>query len=369
MASTKIVKPAPDGQEFAIAAPRRVKPVKWWAGIGAGFLAVQLYVFARWIASGPQRTPVGATEPPDWMKLALRSWEVGGVIATVGCLYWFVLRPLRRDKRMSFDGMLVLCMGLAYWQDPTPNYFNYGAFTYNSYLINFGSWAEFVPGWLAHNTGHSYAEPIIWNGPTYVYTLIVAILAANLLMRRLRARWPNLGNVGLVAAAYGFIALFDFLTELVMTRVGAYTYSGAIKEVTVFHGHYYQFPIYESVLWGGGWAALACLRYFRNDKGHTVAERGIDEVRATTRQKNGLRFLALVGVTQVIFMSYNIAFSWFALHGDSWPEDVQQRSYFTQRVAGPGTEYAPPGPDVPTPRGDSAHLTPEGRLVVPENRP
>lgn len=45
--------------------------------------------------------------------------------------------------------------------------------------------------------------------------------------------------------------------------------------------------------------------------------------------------------------------------------DVQQRSYFTQRVAGPGTDYAPPGPDVPTPRRNSPHVDPDVRLIVP----
>ena len=355
----------PRGPGAELSAPGTPKPVQWWAALGAGFLALQFYVFARWIASGPERTPTGPTPVPEWMKVALRAWEVGGIIVTAGVLYWFVLRPCDRDRRLTFDGMLVLCMGLLYWQDPTPNYFNYGAFTYNSYLINFGSWAEFIPGWLAHKTGGSYAEPIIWAGPSYVYALIIGILAANVLMRRLRSRWPNLGNVGLVAAAYAFIVVFDFLLELVMARVGAITYSGAIKGLTMFHGHYYQFPVYESFLVAGFWTALACLRYFRDDTAHSFVERGVDGLRATERQRSALRFLALVGVTQIAFLSYNVAWSWFALHNDTWPQDVQQRSYFTQRVAGPGTDYAPPGPDVPAPRGNSAHVSPDGRLIVP----
>lgn len=338
----------------------------WWAATGAGFLTLQFYVFARWIASGPERMPPGPTPVPDWMKIALRSWEIAGVTATAGCLYWFVFRPLHRDRRLSFDGMLVLCLGLLYWQDPTPNYFNYGAFTYNSYLTNFGSWAEFIPGWLAHGTGHSYAEPILWAGPSYVYALMTGIIAANVLMRRIRSRWPHLGTLSLVGAAYAFIVSFDLLLELVMARVGAITYSGAIESLTFFHGHYYQFPIYESFLVAGFWTALACLRFFRDDKGRSTVERNLDEVRATGRQKTGLRFLALVGVTQIAFLSYNVAWSWFALHNDAWPKDVERRSYFTQRVAGLGTEYAPPGPEVPTPRRNSAHVAPDGRLVVPE---
>ena len=361
---TKVAQPPSDWSRVATAEPRRAKPVKWWALVGAAFLLVELYVFTRWLASGPTRTPVGPSPVPGWMKVTLRSWEVSGLFATAGCLYWFVFRPWRRDGRLSFDGMLVLCLGLAYWQDPSPSYFTYASFNYNSYLVNFGSWAEYIPGWLAPN-GQSYAEPILWAGPTYVYTLIVAVLGATVLMRRLQRRWPTMGKPGLIASAYACIVVFDVVVELAMTRVGAFTYPGAIKGLTFFHGHYYQFPVYEAVLWGGGWTALACLRYFRDDKGRTVVERTIDEVKATPRQKAALRFLALVGVTQIIFLSYNVSFAWFGLHGDSWPEDIQQRSYFTNGLVGPGTDYAPPGPGTPTPRRSSSHVAPDGRVVVP----
>ena len=70
-------------------------------------------------------------------------------------------------------------------------------------------------------------------------------------------------------------------------------------------------------------------------------------------------------VNTEVFLSYNVAWSWFALPNDPWPADVQQRSYFTQRVAGPGTDYAPPGPDVPA--HDGTRLTPirTGALSFP----
>jgi hypothetical protein len=63
---------------------------------------------------------------------------------------------------------------------------------------------------------------------------------------------------------------------------------------------------------------------------------------------------------------------WIALHSSVWPQDVQQRSYFTDRLCGAGTDRACPGPAVPNVRNDngdqdagSAYITPEGRLVWP----
>ena len=53
------------------------------------------------------------------------------------------------------------------------------------------------------------------------------------------------------------------------------------------------------------------------------------------------------------------------LHGGPWPADVQNRSYLTNGVCGPGTSYACASPSVPTPRRNSAHLDPAGELVGP----
>ena len=38
----------------------KTKPIVVWAALGAGFLALQLYVYSRWIASGmPSQPPLG----------------------------------------------------------------------------------------------------------------------------------------------------------------------------------------------------------------------------------------------------------------------------------------------------------------------
>ena len=65
-----------------------------------------------------------------------------------------------------------------------------------------------------------------------------------------------------------------------------------IKPLTLWYGHYYQFPIYEAVFSGLWWAALACLGYFLNDKGQTIAERGIDRVQVSTKRKAWIRWAA-----------------------------------------------------------------------------
>ena len=64
-----------------------------------------------------------------------------------------------------------------------------------------------------------------------------------------------------------------------MLPIGFYTYPGAIRAVSFNAGTYYQWPIYEGLMWGGVQAALCCLRFFTDDRGRTIVERGLDNVR------------------------------------------------------------------------------------------
>ena len=87
-------------------------------------------------------------------------------------------------------------------------------------------------------------------------------------MRRIKARWPNISNLRLIVVTYAMAFFFDFLMEgLVILPIGFYTYPGAIRSVSINAGTYYQWPVYEGLMWGGVQAALCCLRYFTDDRG------------------------------------------------------------------------------------------------------
>ncbi len=191
-------------------------------------------------------------------------------------------------------------------------------------------------------------------------------MLANVVMRRAKSRWPNIGTTGIIGVALVFCMAFDFVIEAIWLRLGIYTYAGSIGWLTIFKGRYYQFPIYEVVLAGGMFAAFACLRYFKDDKGRSVAERGIDDVKGSTRKRTTIRLLATIGIVNVLMIvTYSLPMQWFGTHADSWPEDITSRSYLTNGLCGPETDYACSGPGVPIPRPDSAHLDPDGNLVVP----
>ncbi|MEX2195953.1 MAG: spirocyclase AveC family protein [Thermoleophilaceae bacterium] len=345
------------------AARRRITPVKWWAAVGASFLALIVYLVVAWIASGDaKRTPTGADPVPRWMHMVGIVAQIAAPAIAVGVLYWFVIRPLRRKGRISFDGLLALATATVYWQDPLAMYTQpYAA--YNADLVNLGSWAMHIPGWQAPNMDR-FAEPLLFAPPVFLCIFLIGSIQANVLMRRVKGRWPSTGNVGLIALCFGFMALSVLIYEGLFVRLGLYHYGG-VPGPKLFGGSHYQYPMVEVPLMAAPWTAFACLRYFRDEKGHSVVERGIDRLRTGAKRKTGLRFLAVTGICNVIFLiGYNIPAQWIGTHAN-WIDDVVERSYFTNGICGPGTAYACPGPGVPIARPDSAHLDPDRRLVSP----
>jgi hypothetical protein len=344
------------------------KPVKIWAFFGGALLILQLYVWIRWV-SGPYfvRVPSGPTDPPTFMKVMLTVNAISMVVLLPTAIWWFLIRPWRRERRITLDGMLLVSCGLFFFQDPFLNYFNTWC-TYNTWVWNRGSWSSHVPGWVSpESPGHQVAEPLPINAPGYSMVLLLVILGCWV-MRKIKTRWPNISNFRLICATYAFAFLLDFVMEgLILLPIGLFTYPGAIRAVSFNAGTYYQWPVYEGLMWGGVMTALCCLRFFTDDRGRTIVERGLDSVRGGVARQQGVRFLAIfAAVSACFFFIYNVPAQWFGMHSDPWPEDHQRRSYFSGGVCGEGSDAPCPNPVLPMPTKRSGFIDNDGQLVLPE---
>jgi hypothetical protein len=348
---------------------RKFKPVKIWALVGVFWIALTAYAWGSWLYHGANTaTTPGPDKTPGWMLFFVWFFEIGMLCGAVVSVYFFMIKPWRREHRIPTDGLFIIAF-LQMWtlQDPLTNY-TQPWFDYNSNLVNFGCPQCWIPGW---HGSRLLPEPVLWGPGCYVAVLFPATILCCYLMRRAKQRWPQLGTLGLIGVALGFMIVADFVAEMIWVRTGSYTYPGSYPGLTFFSGHYYQFPIYESLFWGATWAAFTVARYFKNDKGQTLAERGIDEVRGTNVQKTGLRLLAIIGILNCcFFFVYNVPTQWLGSHSPAWPADIIDRSYLSSKLCGQGTNIACPGPRVPIDGGnDSAHLTPQGTWYVPQGVP
>jgi hypothetical protein len=354
--------------------PRRNLPVNIWAIVGALILAAEAWVLIRWV-TGPYfaRVPSGPSVPPTWMKVSLIAWQVVSIPAALGLVVWFVVRPWLRDRRIGADGLLVIAFCTMWFQDPISSYGGHW-FTYNSWMVNFGSWVNDIPGWMSYGRpGAMLSEPILFTPAAYVYIFVIVMLFGSWVMRKTRARFPGLSNLGLVLVCYAVMIVFDVVLEgVVWMPMGIFGYHGG--HWALFANSYHKYPILEGFTIGATFTVVACLRYFTNDKGQILPERGADRAGGGRGRKLLVRALATVAAVQIaFFVTYNAPNFWAGMHSTAWPKDVQDRSYFTNGLCGAGTDRACPGPAVPLSRNDnsdpvrggSAYVAPGGRLVVP----
>lgn len=348
---------------------RTTSPLKVWATIGTVVLGFEVYVIAKWL-TGPYFTPVerGPSDPPSWMTFSLRTMEIGFVALWIWCIWHFIIKPWRHDRRLSTDGLLCLALFVFAWfQDPLANYGG-PVFTYNSELFNMGSWLNEVPGVVSPGRpGAQLSEPI-WTAAIYPSVIFLVTVMGTWFMRRVKARWPRIGKVGLIGSAFAFLVLVDVVLEgFILMPLGAYTYAGAPDWTSMHIDHYYKYTFLEGLAFGAVWTCWSSLRYFKDDKGNTWVERGVEKLQVSEARMAGLRFLALGGFVAVTMaVCVNLPFFWQASHMSEYPADIQKRSYFTQGLCGEGTDTACFGPALPSPRGNtSARVGPDGHLRVP----
>jgi hypothetical protein len=331
--------------------------ITMWATLGALILALEVYVYVAWFARGEAvATPTGSDAVPGATKAAAIVLQAILVVGAAWVLIW-VVRKCIRERHLVFDAMLVLAWAALYWQDPLINWIR-PLFFYNSYLANLGVWVMNIPGWSSPN-GNLLPEPLLLIGGFYLaFGMLMTIVTANV-MRLAKQRWSRLNLVALIGIAFVFMFILDFIAEVIFVRTELYAYPGAIRALSLWGGETYQFPLYEPFFVAPVLTAMGALRFMRDDKGRTMVDRGLDQVRASSRQKTTLRVLALVGFINVVsILTYAVPMNIIGLHVDETPRDYP--TYLRNGLCGEGTPYACPGPDVPIPlRGSDVSVPPE----------
>jgi hypothetical protein len=332
----------------------RFRPVLAWAGVGAGLLAFELYVLARWL-TGPNLVP---TDPgPDRISAGTQTFflvlQVAVPAAALIAMWFWVIRPWRREGRLTVDGMLVLAGAMLFFWDMSLNYTTTGLL-YNSHFVNFGAWANGAwPSWISPN-GNRLPEPIFICQPGYTSMVFAQVMLILYLMRKIKARRPTLGPVSALCIMMVGLVVIDTIIESILLRIGIYAYPHGIRWLSLFSGQTYQLPMTEPIFFGGlGLGAIAALSYFRNDRGQTIAELGAGALKVGRSTQSFIRLLAVFGVVHTAFaVLYFLPCQWLATHGDKFPDGYP--SYMINKMCdyrGTDPSLPPcPGPGIAMPR-------------------
>jgi hypothetical protein len=318
-------------------------PIRYWAAFGAFCLALQAYVYARWVTSDSFR----AVKPgPDPVPHSEKVWawiiQISLTAVAVAAFVWVVRRCLR-ERRLTFDAKLMIGWYSIYWLDPVPNFLR-PQVLFNSYYVNRGSWVEYIPGWISPN-GRYLPNALFFEGSAYGIMILTSVLGCGL-MRKVKQRHPQIGGLGLLATCWVFYAAFIIVVEeVVMIRSGWLSWNGTIHGLSLWGGTKHQLPLTEVLFFGITCTSITALRYFRDDRGRSIVERGEGRRAVTPRRRTALSLLAVVGFANCAMVLYNVATVPMALYVGPSPKGYP--SYMRNGMCGEGTPYECPGPRVP----------------------
>ncbi|BBY65792.1 spirocyclase AveC family protein [Mycolicibacterium helvum] len=288
-----------------------------WAVLGVAWILFVGQAWTRWITSDSQFTPAPIHGPDTFSGTALlilRVIEVLSLLIAAATIWTFLIRPLRREGRLTLDGMIVIGSLLASGIDPLINYFHY-TFAWNAHALNAGSWLAFFP---LHQGPTRYAEGLAWFVPQYLYLGIGLAAIECRIILALRRRHPGIANIRSFSIAFVAILFVDIVIEQLFLRTQVYAFPRTWEAFTVFAGTPYQFPVYESVFVAAYAAGFTYLRMSAHDSpdGLPWLHRGIQ--RWSPRLHTAVKLLAVIGFCAVwAALSYFLPWSWMSVNPDS----------------------------------------------------
>jgi hypothetical protein len=316
------------------------------AALGLALAVFEVCILVRWV-SGPgfKAVATGPTDVPTWMKVAIVTAEVMFTGAGIVFFYWFLVRPWRRERKVSFDGLVCVAALLTSVYDASSCYLH-NWFTYNAYFVNWGNPAASLPGWRAYaEPGETIAWPALFVPPVYVVLFVGLAIFGTHVMKTARNHWPHLPGIALVAICFVTLWVTDlFLEGQLFMRLGYYVETGTSFEF--LDGTYNHNPIRNMLLFAVLFTGVSALRFFVNDRGQTLVERGAHRYPSGSAKVIAMRFFAVLAAVQVIIgVGYHLpmALTTLVKPDAKWHDVMVDNSYLNDHICGTGTPRRCPG--------------------------
>jgi hypothetical protein len=247
------------------------------------------------------------------------------------------VRGCLRARGLTLDAKVVLGTLPIYWIDPLLNALQ-PSFFYSSNFVNVANWCGDMP--LVRNAECGrLPEPVLLLWPIYTFGVYVIAKAFVAIMHRVKHRWPRMSNTELVALTLILVAMFDAGIEQAGLRFNLWAYPGYPDALSV-GGGVHKLPFIEMTfiaIWVGG---TACLYYFRDDRGRTIVEQGLE--RLSPPRRTVVEISAIHGVIASLFMVGTMLNVAAGLWSSKYPE---MPAYLVNRLCDApgvtGTDYGP----------------------------
>lgn len=293
--------------------PRQVPAPVILAVIGALVAGYALWTWGAWLASGP--TQITVTRDPNsaswWVA---RGYEAIMAVAVVA-ISSYVVRQCLRQRRLVFDAVIIIGGFFTLFWDPMVNWMQPN-FMYSSQWLNLNTWVAQAPG-VVNPTAGLMPQPVFIMF-IYPFGLLGFAMIINHGMRVLQRCVPQISTFALMAFAYGYGLVLGSCLEAPTFLSNLWGLPGAPAQLSLFaDGQRYAWAEYLTT--GIVFTTFAALRYFKNDKGQTVVERGLESFKPAARTV--VTVLATVAIFAMSMWALLLVQIPAGLHASPYPRD------------------------------------------------
>ena len=304
--------------EAATTPERPPSALTFWSAFGAAIIALALYCWTRWLFGGSFERPQTGPDHYDYLWY-LRTFEIVASLAGLVMLWFWVVRPWRRERRVPIDGKILLGMMFAYVVDPTLNVFT-NAFAMNAHSVSFGSWGGYLPlGWGPDEA--RFAEGLLWAPQLYMYFGLFAAMLGCWMLRVLRNRFPAWSEATIYAVVFVIFMPLDCVAEVVVLVLPQlYVFPGVPADFSLFAGEIYQFPLYQSLFAAVFAIMVTWLRDSVDADGRSAVERGVDRLPIAEWRRHAMSFCAVTGFCAASALGYFLPYGYASMSADTYVE-------------------------------------------------
>jgi hypothetical protein len=276
-------------------------------------LFVQVWTVTAWLADGPRQvTEFRDRTSASWY--AAHTVEAAMLVVAVAVIVHLVRDVRRQGRLLTFDVMFCLCGATLWWADEALNFW-VPAFLPSSNFVNLTNPCGHLPLVVNPDCGQ-VPDAILFFFLVETFGVLGAAMVAGAGIRRLRNRFPELSTAQVVLIVFGIGLAIDVTWEMASVALGLWTY---MLPHGMSLGQGARFPWIEALAGGIWFATFIVLRNFKDDRGRSFLERGLEH--HSPRVGRGIALLAMYALFQfVMWVPGNLPQGLASFYAPQWPK-------------------------------------------------
>ena len=263
------------------------------------FIVLIGWTLGAWFIDGP-------TQITEYRDRGSASWYAAHALeAAVVLVSLLVIVHLVRDCRrqrclLTFDVMFCLCGLSLFWADALTNAI-VPMWLPSSNFVNLNYALGHMPFVVNPDAGRM-PDPILFTIPLLTFCLLGMAIVFGRVVEWMRSRWPRLSSTQLVALVILIGMTIDILIEVgVALPLGLWSWASPAA-LTIHVGKSGRIPALEIIAVGIYFGLMMSIRIFKDDRGRSLPERGLDHY--PPRMRKGLTLLALFGAFNILIVTF-----------------------------------------------------------------